>query len=220
LLFSLSNMCPYLMPSQSMIYIPLTLRVPKQMDMGSWPSKWLTSETRTIASCMTRSGSCSPTGSLISLIFPRSKAPLFWVAAGSIFRYPASRPEFLKEDYSALFNLEAVRCTKTEDQYIIHMNRIRNDPDRNFHTFLFLLPEGMAFTDDFAKANASPSVMDHTQRVVMQELRVQMNIGGHPVSQMFSPDTLKCVFFTAMPPPRNSSRNRKQTTISIFFSVE
>lgn len=69
------------------------------------------------------------------------------------------------------------------------MNRIRNDPDRNFHSFLFLLPKGMAFTENFANAHASPSVANHAQHVavVMGELRVQKNVGGHPVSQFVFP---------------------------------
>jgi hypothetical protein len=117
---------------------------------------------------------------------PKIKGTIVLGGSGFHLSLP-SVPEFLKEEYDALFDLEAVRCTKTEDQYMIHMNRIRNDPDRDFHTFLFLLPEGMAFTDDFTNANASPSIMEHTQRVVMRELRVQKNIGGHPVAQVFFP---------------------------------
>jgi hypothetical protein len=88
-----------------------------------------------------------------------------------------SIPEWMKEQSKALFEVEADRCTKTEDEFMIHVNRIRNDPDRESHTFLFLLPEGMAFSDDFTTMNATPSASDCDQRFLVREVPVDKAIG-------------------------------------------
>jgi hypothetical protein len=100
-----------------------------------------------------------------------------------------SVPAWMKEQSSALFEVEADRCTKTEDEFMIHMNRIRNDPDRVFHTFLFLLPEGMAFSDDFTTMNATPSASDCNRPVLIREVHVEKAIGKSQniIPQMFFP---------------------------------
>ena len=71
-----------------------------------------------------------------------------------------SVPECYKEQYESLFELEEVRCAKTEEQYELHLHRIANDKGRSKHTVLFVLPDGFAFSDHFGTADASPSIMD------------------------------------------------------------
>jgi hypothetical protein len=54
---------------------------------------------------------------------------------------------------------------------------------------LFVLPDGYAFADDFDTANASPSIMDRTMRIVMRELQSKKALepGGLPIPQIFYP---------------------------------
>jgi hypothetical protein len=100
-----------------------------------------------------------------------------------------SIPDFMKEQYEELFKLDQVRCAKTEEQFELHINRISNDQGRSTHTTLFVLPDGYAFADDFDTANASPSIMDRTMRIVMRELQSKKALepGGLPIPQIFYP---------------------------------
>ena len=130
-----------------------------------------------------------------------------------------SVPEYLTEDFESLFDVEHIRCTKTEDQYMIHMNRIANDQDRKSHTFLFLLPEDMAFTDNFANANASPSASDISQVVEMREFTVVKDIGGCTVQQVFFPGSFEMRLLhcnTASMALKSTSK--ADTPLNAFFS--
>jgi hypothetical protein len=100
-----------------------------------------------------------------------------------------SIPEFFKEQYEALFDLEEPRCSKTEEQYELHINRISNDKGRSKHTALFVLPDGFAFSYDFATASASPSIMDRKMNLFLRVLQVNKAIepGGVSMPQTFYP---------------------------------
>lgn len=141
------------------------------------------------------------------------------VLGGSGFHLALSTvPEWVIDNHEALFQMEENRCLKTEEQFMIHLNRITNDPDRLFHTFLFVLPEGMAFTDDFTNVNASPSVMDLTQRIIMREVAVQKDIGGKPVSQLFFPGSFEMRVLHCNAASKELKSKSKDNSFSDFFS--
>ena len=105
---------------------------------------------------------------------------------------------------------------------MIHMNRIsgRNNPDHKFHTFLFMLREGIAFTDDLANDDTFPSVSDLTQRVVMRELRGVKDIGGTPASQIFFPGNfeMRVVLHCNAPSIELKSTSKADAPFNAFFS--
>jgi hypothetical protein len=101
------------------------------------------------------------------------------------------------------------------------MNCIANDKGRCMHTFLFALPDGYAFTDDFVTADASPSIMDRGQRILMRELPVTKALepGGMKIAQMFNPG-----YFELRVPSCNAasrelkSKSKKVEPFSSFFT--
>jgi hypothetical protein len=133
----------------------------------------------------------------------------------------ASVPEYLREQLEAFFMLEDVRCAKREEQYELQMNRISNDKDRMKHTFLFVLPDGFAFTDDFANAAASPSIMDRKIRVVMRELQVIKSVepGGRLIPQVFYPGFFELRILSCNAASKElKSESKKVESFSSFFS--
>jgi hypothetical protein len=132
-----------------------------------------------------------------------------------------SVPEYLREQLEALFMLEDVRCAKTEEQFQLHMNRLSNDPNRMKHTFLFVLPDGFAFTDDFVNADASPSIMDRMVRVVMRELSVTKHIeqGGPPITQLFYPGFFQLRILSCNAASKElKSKSKQIESFSSFFT--
>jgi hypothetical protein len=112
------------------------------------------------------------------------------VLGGQAFHFVVPTfPDFMKEQYEDLFDLEQTRCGKTEEQYQFHMNGITKDEGRNTRSILFVLPDGFAFTDDFLTPDASPSIMDRNVRVMMRQLVLSksLEIGGPPIPQKFYP---------------------------------
>lgn len=127
----------------------------------------------------------------------------------------------MKEQYEFLFELEADRCSKTEEQYELHMNRIVNDKGRMMHTTLFVLPDGFAFTDDFVVSDASPSIMDRNMRIIMRELRVTKAVepGGKAVPQVFYPGYFELRVLSCNAASKElKSKSRKIEAVSSFFS--
>jgi hypothetical protein len=101
----------------------------------------------------------------------------------------ASVPEYMIEQYDVLLALENDRCQYSEAQYELHINNIAREEIRRTHTSLFVLPEGFAFSDDFATCDATPYIMDRPMVVTMRALEVKKELepGGLIISQKFYP---------------------------------
>jgi hypothetical protein len=132
-----------------------------------------------------------------------------------------SVPEFFKEQYESLFELEAVRCAKTEEQFELHMNRIANDKGRSKHTVLFVLPDGFAFSDDFLTADASPSIMDRKINLAMRALGVEkaVEVGGEKIGQTFYPGSFDLRVLSCNAASKAlKSKSKGVASFSSFFS--
>jgi hypothetical protein len=132
-----------------------------------------------------------------------------------------SIPEFYKEQYDSLFELEQVRCAKTEEQYELHINRIANDKGRSKHTALFVLPAGFAFADDFGTADASPSIMDRKMNLCMRVLGVEkaVEVGGANIRQTFYPGSFELRILSCNAASKElKSKSKGVATFSSFFS--
>jgi hypothetical protein len=101
------------------------------------------------------------------------------------------------------------------------MNGITKDEGRNTHIFLFVLPDGFAFTDNFLTPDASPSIMNQHVRVMMHQLVVSKSLenGGTPIPQKFYPGFFElCVLSCDAASKELKSRNRRIPTHFFYFS--
>jgi hypothetical protein len=132
-----------------------------------------------------------------------------------------SVPECYKEQYECLFDLEEFPCAKTEEQYELHIHRIANDKGRSKHTVLFVLPDGFAFSDDFGTADASPSIMDRTVRLMMRSMEVDKAIepGGKSMTQTFFPGFFELRVLSCNAASKElKSKSKGAASFSSFFS--
>jgi hypothetical protein len=132
-----------------------------------------------------------------------------------------SVPEFFKEQYEDLFALEETRCSKTEEQYELHINRIANDKGRSKHTALFVLPDGFAFSDDFTTADASPSIMDRKMNLFLRVLQVVKPIEpkGPKMPQTFYPGFFELRVLSCNAASKNlKPKSKGVASFSSYFS--